>query len=154
MLTVLMLVVLQPPLSPLSEDPPLSPLSNEIAADLADRDCTAESVAARSTWKLQIPPKKLPKPQVVQSCTGGNCPLQVAPSAIQGSTMVQPRYDASMLSWNGAYWSHPGDIGSHLRNTHGVDPSGLTAAQQEALHSNLHQRTQGPVTYRRRVWRR
>jgi hypothetical protein len=37
------------------------------------------------------------------------------------------------------HWSHPGDIYSHLRNAHGIDPSGMSYEQAKTAHDLAHE---------------
>lgn len=49
-------------------------------------------------------------------------------------------------------WTYPGEIRQHLESGHGVDASGMTQEQAEALHDELHNEASGravasPQTY-------
>lgn len=56
------------------------------------------------------------------------------------------------------HWSYPGDIASHLRNTHGINPTGMTREQMLTAHDLARERGWRPsraVSYAapRRVYR-
>lgn len=56
-----------------------------------------------------------------------------------------------------AHWTYPGDLATHLRQTHGIQTAGMSRQQMLYLHDSLHESTRsyqyrtGPL---RRLFRR
>lgn len=86
----------------------------------------------------------------VSTCPGGQCPTSNCPSSNcptsncpsgncpNGQCPLQTVAEISPDD-NPGHWTYPGTIDSHLKTTHGVDPSGLTREQKLTLHDQLHE---------------
>jgi hypothetical protein len=69
------------------------------------------------------------------NCPGGVCPLP-ARSVVPVVPVVQPISQPVAVS--ATHWTYPGEIRSHLASTHGVNAAGMSTAQAETLHDQLH----------------
>lgn len=81
----------------------------------------------------------------VSTCPGGQCPTSNCPSGNcptsncpHGKCPLQTVAEVGPDDSPG-HWTYPGTIDSHLKTTHGVDPSGLTREQKLTLHDQLHE---------------
>lgn len=78
----------------------------------------------------------IPLPSV-GNCPGGVCPVPA--KSIDVASVQQ-------VSIPAVHWTYPGEVRSHLASEHGVNASGMTTAQAEALHDSLHNaKTSTPV---------
>lgn len=68
----------------------------------------------------------MPPLSAVGNCPGGVCPVPAKPQTVVASPQVS------------THWTYPGEIRSHLESGHGVNASGMTTAQAEAMHDSLH----------------
>lgn len=95
---------------------------------------------------LQIPsrPESVPLPtsaaapprfELLPMPTTGGCPGGVCPVPAR---VVQSVPAVATVSQSATHWTYPGEIKSHLSSGHGVDASGMSTAQAEALHDSLH----------------
>ena len=87
--------------------------------------------------RVAIPPRVQyadPQPIVSYPIQGHeiNCPRGVCPQPVQVSS--------------GPRWTWPGDLGDHLQSTHGVSINGMSQAQMEAIHNQLHNQQRGYVS--------
>lgn len=93
----------------------------------------------------------LPLP-VSGGCPGGVCPVparaaEVVRAVVNVAATPVIRTVAPVVSAN--HWTYPGEIRTHLVASHGVNASGMTIAQAEALHDSLHNgSTSHAVSYR------
>lgn len=97
------------------------------------------STAAPPQWEL------LPLP--ASSCPGGVCPLP----ARQITTVTPVIRSAAPVIRSVVHWTYPGEIRSHLANDHGISAAGMSTAQAEELHDQLHNGTAGYATTTRTV---
>ena len=65
-------------------------------------------------------------------CPGGVCPLPARSVVPVVQAVSQP------MVVSATRWTYPGEIRSHLASTHGVNAAGMSTAQAEALHDQLH----------------
>lgn len=74
-------------------------------------------------------------------CPNGQCPTAgpVRQAAVVVSQPVRRVATAVTAPIGGGHWTFPGNIDSHLQNTHGVSTSGMTYEQKLNLHDALHE---------------
>ncbi|MFO0383252.1 MAG: hypothetical protein ACK506_16235 [Pirellula sp.] len=86
-----------------------------------------------------------PSTGTVSNCPGGKCPINNCPdgncptsNCPDGKCPLQTVAEVGPDTKPG-HWTYPGSIDSHLKETHGVNASGLTHEQKLTLHDQLHE---------------
>ena len=134
------LATMPPPIDPKKLDPeayevpkikPNSPVAKGETYETQVLGWLKSSDASPTTTVSNCPNGQCP----TSTCPSGNCPSSNCPD---GNCPLQTVAEVGPDDRPG-HWTYPGSIDSHLKATHGVDPSGLTREQKLTLHDSLHE---------------